>query len=86
MGLLPGQQVGCLGGALGRLRECRRGVGVAPGRGDEDVAGYVCRLDSSNRFLQDSLADGGLDAVAERQIDPTHTENGLEVVLGPRQV
>jgi hypothetical protein len=40
-GLLPGQQVGCLGGALGRLRECRRGVGVAPGRGDEDVAGYV---------------------------------------------
>ena len=30
------------GGALGRLRGCRRGVGVAPGRWDEDVADYVC--------------------------------------------
>jgi hypothetical protein len=29
------------GGPRGRLRGCRRGVGVAPGRGDEDVFDYA---------------------------------------------
>ena len=78
-------EVGCLGGALGRLRGCRRGVGVAPGRGDEDVADYVCwrqRRASSRQAATAAMTLG-------RRYYEMHTgrshEEGIRLLEGPAE-